>query len=612
MPVEQCAENHCSHLIVQELTQIHTMEIPLIETVQNGLQFYSTSMSIDQIVLYSDIPAMDGSHSTLEEAEYTWESINTVAAGGVPPRWQRPTKVSRMAGARGIPTWLNGAQDRTMPDGILLGVREEGLDPRFFSVDMNNVIVVGGRNIRTATISNHLLASCPIHGVFTDAVGNQIFQNRCDVHGCEHHEVTTSPLSIIDGQHRTIGLHLSTIAEKQVTVSLLPIVPTTANKGGYPIKRQAKIFEQVNSEGHELKANHLLWLKRMFGDWSIPPAPVLTTGPNGRIAYDLLAYLGSTGLPAPALSPWVGQVKFVEASNQHLVNSLFVTKPASGQIMGSAAMESNISALGTATAITGQSAQEIINCWLEGWQTAIPSTFTLGTGLFYNPRAFAALIRTMSVSINEMVAAGNVPFNTANFGTHMAPFATDLANPNWNRFATEGTEEPQKNMYNLLKFMLKNAGLSGPTHTTYMTPVGTAPTWAEWVNLPPDPISNLSVPTCLLGGSQPPSPDLRAGNPRALIGTATTIEWDAPINIGKKPTAMWRRTGLNYQRINLFGNRIMPQDVCHDNRRNSFVPSTIGGAVWNHIQGASGDWDLMVEYTTSAGKTSTIEFGFTS
>ena len=97
-----------------------------------------------------------------------------------------------------------------------------------------------------------------------------------------------------------------------------------------------------------------------------------------------------------------------------------------------------------------------------------------------------------------------------------------------------------------------------------------------------------------------------------MIATGTIIEWDAPINIGKKPSAMWKRAVGNYQRINLFGNRVMPQDVCDDNRRNRFDPSTIGGGVWNHISGAGGDWDLLVEYTTSAGKTSTIEFGFTS
>lgn len=609
MPVNQCNTNGCSHIIVQSLVQDHEIEIPVIESTQNGLQFLSTSMSISDVVFYSDIPAMDGTLNLREEADYTLESIGDVAVGNVPPRWQRPTKMARLQGLGGIPNWLESSNANTMPDGILLGVREEAHHAESFSIDLNNVNIIGGRSVRTATIRNNLLAACPNHGVFRDANGNQIYQNRCHVHGCEHHETTTSPLSIIDGQHRTIGLHLADIENKQVTISLLPIVAPDPNYAAYPIQRQAKVFEQVNSEGKKLDPNHLLWLKRMFGTWSTPPAPILTTMPAGRQAYDYLAYLGSTIMPAPAGTPWLGRVQFIQATGDYLANALFVTDPASGSIEGTAAMESNMGSLFAASGATGQSVQEIINCWLEAWIIEVGPQFAPGAGLFYNNRAFAALLRTMSISIDEMMLAGIAPLNVAAFRAHINPHSVDMADPNWDRFTNEGGEEPQKNMYNILKQMLRSGGGAGPVQLTYAG-AGAAPTWADWVNLAPDPLTAFSHPTLLVGGTQIPCPDIDPANARVAVGPGDILEWESPVNIGRKPTAYWRPFGGAFSRINQF-NRVMPQDICSDNRLCRLDLGTIGGGLGGHVAAAAGDFDLEIIYVNSAGTRSTIVLGFT-
>ena len=231
----------------------------------------------------------------------------------------------------------------------------------------------------------------------------------------------------------------------------------------------------------------------MFGTWSTPPAPILTTMPAGRQAYDYLAYLGSTIMPAPAGT-------MVRTSSIHSGDGGLSRKRSfrygscSGSIEGTAAMESNMGSLFAASGATGQSVQEIINCWLEAWILEVGPQFAPGAGLFYNNRAFAALLRTMSISIDEMMLAGIAPLNVATFRAHINPHSVDMADPNWDRFTNEGGEEPQKNMYNILKQMLRSGGGAGPVKLTY-SGAGASPTWAEWVNLAPDPLTAFSHPT---------------------------------------------------------------------------------------------------------------------
>jgi hypothetical protein len=609
MPVIQCATAGCSHLVNQHIVQNHVLEIPVIESLQNRLQFFSTSMSIPNVVFYSDIPALDGSLSLREEAEYTYDSIVTVAAAGVPPRWQRPTTRSRLAGVNGIPNWLNMNAENTMPDGILIGVRENAHHEGHFEIDMNNVIVVGGRNIRTAALQNNLLPGCPNHGAFRDGAGNQIYQNRCDVHGCDYHESTTSPLSIIDGQHRVMGLHESGIEDKHVTISLLPIASDVPGYNAYPIRRQAKIFEQVNSEGKPLKDTHLLWLKRMFGAWSTPAGPILTTGPDGRQAFDHLALLSANALPAPAATPWLGSVKFMEATGDFLAKTLFVTDPNSGKIEGTGAMQSNMVDLFAAAGLSGQTVQEIVNCWLEAWQLEVPAQFIPGTGLFSNERAFAALLRTMSISLAEIIAApppGPLMFNTATFRAHINPYAADITDPNWDRFTEEGSEEPQKNMYSLLKVMLRSGGAAGPAWATF----GAAGvSWANWVNCAPDPITAFAPATFYVGGTNPPCPNVAVANARAVVTPASVLSWGAPVNIGRAPMGYWRIPGGPYRRINNFWG--VMGSVCADVRLSQLDLGTVGGALGAHVAGAAGDFDLRLVYSNSAGTVTDFELGYT-
>ena len=603
---EQCSEDGCSHINFVSDTRIHSITIPVIVSKQNAKYFYSTSLSIEQIMKFSDIPALDSSLNAQQEAEYTANSMTLIAGGGVPSRWQRASKRSRIMGGSGIGSWLSLSGNNTMPDGILLGINQEHNE---------NVVVgetqtiIGGREIREIIITQTLSDGCAVCGPYTNphTMGVQ-YKNRCTNHLCTHHSSTTAPLVIIDGQHRTLGLNQAGIENKDVTVSLLPISNLGANPG-FSIRDQAVIFEQVNSKGEDLNKEHQLWLKRMFGNWSTAPAV------DGRKAYDLLAQLGHQSMTLPTPSIWRGKIRMIgaDASNCHIDSPKFATGEGTGKILQTGPMESVIASLETASTLSGQTKADIASNWLEAWRVIAPARFTGGLFDTDETRPFAALVRTMHITLERMSLAGVTTFNLAAFNTELMAYTPNLLSINWDRFVEGSVGEPsQKNLYNCLGKMVSSGGATGPTWQTMAGPAG-AISWEDWIMLAPDPLVGFSHPTLLLTCSQPDgiTTDLDSGNARAIVGQTASLGWEAPVNVGKHPTGSWR-SGGNWATLKSFGTKISNgNDICSDVRACNFDLSDAGNLTrWLTAATPGDQWDLRIEYSSSTGTITEIIVGF--
>ena len=602
--VSQCAENGCSHLHYQSDVQNHLITLPVIVTDQNGKQYFTTSMENFDVMRFSDIPALDGSLTAIEEAIYTEQSTTQVAAGLVPAKWQRPSNRRRIDGNGGIGAWLDRNPNNSMPDGILLGLNQNLHDNL---VVLDDIQVIGNRTIKRIEISQQLIDNCPIHGPFL-LNGNPVYQNRCFEHNCQHHLSTTAPLVIIDGQHRTLGLAKSTIESKQVTVSLLPIFPIDAHKSGYNQRNQATVFEQVNSQGKELSQSHLLWLKRMFGAWAPTPSPANT---RGR-AYDLITKLGHTANMLPTPSPWVGRIKLLNAPDAGCLvsNPVFSVGEGTGKINGEGPFESVMTSLAAAAALSGSSINNIASYWLDALENRVaPARFAAG-GLFSSSsRSFAALVRTMHLTLEKMMNGGVVAFTNVEFDAELMPYSPFFVSANWDRFADSGDESVQMNVFNVLTKLLESApGTPGPTWATFSA----APSWGDWILDAPDPLENFAPATYLISGQNDGiTPDLDSGNPRANVTAASILEWESPWNIGYAVSAQWRRAGGPWRRLQNFGRKVMNGGVCGGDRTCSFDLGDAGNLTGALVPGV-GDWDLRIVYDHTIGTASAFVLGFTT
>ena len=608
--IEQCASPGCSHILYSSSVQQHDICIPAIVNSQNSKQFFSSAMKNFDVMRFSDIPALDGSLSLIEEAEYTEDSMINVAGGLVPPRWQRPSDRRRIDGMHGIAAWLNGNGQNSMPDGILIGLNQNNHENMVITDDVN--LNIGGKRIKQINISQTLQQGCPNCGPYQDGNGNQVYQNRCFNHACNHHASTTAPLVLIDGQHRSLGLWRSAIENKDVTVSLLPIFALDGNMAGYTQSDQAVVFEQVNSEGKKLSANHLLWLKRMFGDWAPAPGGANFSGQ----AYDLIAKLGHTTLMLPIPSPWLGRIKLLHAPETGCLikNPVFIVGEATGKINGTGAFEAVIDALSIASGLSGQTMDSIASYWLDCWENRVaPARFAAG-GLFEaSARSFAALLRTMDLTLRKMIAGGVAAFTNVEFNAELLPYGPFFASANWDDFAEQGDESVQKNVYNLLVKVLESPhGTPGPTWST-MPPA--APGWADWVRYAPDPLTSFNPPTLLVGGNQPAglTPDLDPANPRAAVDDTDTIEWESPWNIGDLVSARWKKGLSNWKIIRNFGTKVTVGHVCSANRLCQMRLNNMGNLtnmLTNAVDPPGTQWDLRLVYSTSGGSTTEIILGF--
>ncbi|MDB2367276.1 hypothetical protein N9V76_02450 [Candidatus Poseidoniales archaeon] len=564
------------------------------------------------VMRFSDIPALDGSLSLEEEAEYTEDSINDVIGGLVPPKWQRPSDRGRIDGINGIGAWLDGDAQRSMPDGILLGLNPN--NHQNLAIEDNINFAIGGKRIKQVNISQTLNQGCPACGPYTDANGDPVYQNRCFDHACNHHSLTTAPLMIIDGQHRSLGLWKSTIDDKDVTASLLPIFPLDAGKTGYNQEAQAIVFEQVNSEAKKLTQNHELWLKRMFGNWAPQPGPANYSGQ----AYDLISKLGHTTLPLPVPSPWRGRIKLLHAPKAGCLieNPVFIVGEASGKIDGTGAFEAVMDALSIASDLSGLNVQTIASYWLDCWELRVaPARFAAG-GLFEaSARSFAALLRTMDLTLRKMMDDGVVNFTNVEFDAELLPYAPYFISANWEDFVEQGDESVQRNVYNLLAKILESpVGMPGPPWNT-LPPAG--PGWDDWIRYAPDPLAGFDPPTLLVGGDQPPgiTPDLDPANPRAAIDDTDVITWESPWNIGHLVSARWRIGAGNWKIIQRFGSKVtVGNGVCSTNRLCEMELEDMGNLT-NMLRdpaiAVGALWDLRLIYTTSGGTTTEIIIGFT-
>lgn len=609
--IDQCASPGCSHILYSSSTQQHNICIPAIVNSQNGKQFFSSAMKNFDVMRFSDIPALDGSLSLIEEAEYTEDSMINVLGGLVPPKWQRPSDRGRIDGINGIGAWLDGNNQRSMPDGILIGLNQNNHEN--LVIEENVDFHIGHKIIKQINISQTLQQGCPNCGPYTDANGNQVYQNRCFNHACNHHATTTAPLVLIDGQHRSLGLWKSTIENKDVTVSLLPIFPLDPNLTGYNQEDQAVVFEQVNSEGKKLSSNHLLWLKRMFGSWAPVPGGANYSGQ----AYDLLAKLGHTTLPLPIPSPWLGRIKLLHAPGTGCLieNPVFIVGEATGRINGTGAFEAVMDALSIAAGLSGQTMDAIASYWLDCWENRVaPARFAAG-GLFEaSARSFAALLRTMDLTLRKMFAGGVATFTNVEFDAELLPYAPHFASANWDDFIEQGDESVQKNVYNLLLKVLESPhGTPGPTWTT-MPPA--APSWADWIRYAPDPLTAFNPATLLLPCDQLPgvTPDLDPGNAREAVDDTDVLFWESPWNIGELVSARWRVGAGNWRIIRNFGRKVrVVVDVCSANRVCEMRLNNMGNLTGmltdpGYIRGTN--FDLRLLYSTSGGSTTEIILGF--
>ena len=651
--LRQCEKKGCSHILFSSQKEYHEVTIPIIETNQNRRHFYTTSMEIDDIMMFSDIPALDGSWSAKDEAKYTYNSIDKVNKGVVPTKWQRPTKKKRIQGkdGSGISSWLSKNSKNSIPDGILIGFSDKY--PKSLKINTKSFQKIdGSRVVRIVTISQTLKSSCELHKKDLDTDAYK-YQNRCFDHGCEKHDDTTSPLVIIDGQHRVLGLYKAEIDHKQVSVSLLPPISqvkktksskkeltgpgnvenqqqNSTNKKeltGYSPRDLAVVFEQVNSKGERLHESHLLWLRRMFGDWSDPP-PTRSPQNDRRQAYDLLAELGSFPRQAPVPDPWISRVKMLKGhKDDEITGSYYVDNPPfivgkgskgkrpSGMINQTAAFESIITELNKICKNTGKDHGEVLGYWLDCWKSIAEDRFKVG-GLFAeSTRAFAALIRTIPITLEKMAAEGYVDLDHEDFFKVLDTFSSHFDSQNWDEFVRSTGEPVQRFLYNCLSQMLKKGG-TGPKWKTQSPNDNVR--WEDWILLAPDPLISFSPVTHLVGGNQRDdiTRNLTTENSRQTANTEVNslLEWKSPWNIGKHVSGSWRKHDSSESRLKGFGKKVFgKKDVCASDRTCSFDLNDAGNLTqWLENNNGNGTkWDLSLGYETPKAQIKII-IGFVS
>ena len=106
MTINQCNDDGCAFIQFESNIQQHQITLPLITTHQNGREYYSSTVNINEILKFADIPALNFGLDNNQFCEYTQnDAIAIIAGGGQPGRWQRVTKQTRV---NGMGAWLAG------------------------------------------------------------------------------------------------------------------------------------------------------------------------------------------------------------------------------------------------------------------------------------------------------------------------------------------------------------------------------------------------------------------------------------------------------------------------------------------------------------------------
>lgn len=609
-----CEHDGCSCVVVKSNQPVNSVVIPFIQTKQGNRIYGSSAISIDDLFGIADIPSLDFGKRYDEFCQFTSNKVSDLKNNGVYPNlWQRNGDKTRI---RKGATWLAKPGDNSMPDGILIGERIANC------TNIRRHSTIGDWEILELEITNNLIANCPIHGTFEDDEGNPIFQNRCEDHECPHHNTTTSPFQIIDGQHRSLILKSSPLANKQVAVSILLKDINQINAPGligYDEITQAKVFTQVNTESKDLDPLHKTWLKRFFGEW-------MNGRTEGAKAFDLLAEVGKNWPTLNNFQPFVKMHPRKQLS--HRIDS--VRGADSPAIQGKAAIESIIPALEQASAMANnQPITQILVNWMNASVLTFPTMFLYnapgggagGVGVFDHNRPFEAYIRTLDLVLEHIMNTS--PTFTNNFTQqqfnwslqqHQGVFQNSTI---WEVFLGSG-ENPWKELYVILRRMWSNPNPQTgelpavPYWNTQLINGNPCNSWDEYIELHPDPIDNFNIETyCYPDSSVVPNGNLNENNNRAIISPNETLEWSRPVNCVKNPTINYRFKLANNtwtQWYNDFGS--LKTDELTQFDRSCELSLTLGELERFIAAGNNAvEWDLRISYSNVIG-TSSSTIGF--
>lgn len=183
---------------------------------------YTGFMTAKEVKEYAKVPSFPKTKSNYDIAN----SLHSVPVD----EWQRPEdedKVNKIADLYSLPT-----DDNVMPNGILLGVNVDALEPEgdaTGSVCVIEPLVVGPGS------------GTPVPDVYTLRLGI--------VGGL-------APLLILDGQHRVAGLKISSQKDQPI--------PFVLCKDGFVASKLAEIFTHVTTEATPMKALHKAWMQYSF------------------------------------------------------------------------------------------------------------------------------------------------------------------------------------------------------------------------------------------------------------------------------------------------------------------------------------------------------------
>lgn len=536
--------NACSRLVTESSNPTIKFQIPAVLLTQNNKQFFVTGLRTEQILQFADVPFLDFDQPLDRFCDYTHKSAKM--APHKPPLWQRPLSDARVKNLAG---WLVADSAHCVPDSVLLGERAD--DP---SKELVDVIPSAGKqgSAYTITVENRLDSGCKNCGPYLDRSGNPVYRNRCPNHSCTNHEASTSPLQIIDGQHRLHGLWHSQIGNADVAaVFLLKPKPSTDDRPeiqGFLAEAQAELFRQVNTESQALDELHQLWLKRFFD-------PQWHTQSPSYAAYDILVELGGNGLARGGVpNPWAGKVKAHPKDKQReFVDTL-------RGALNHANIDGVVSEVYPSLAtISSPSPVQVLQNYVQGAMQGIPSVWaSAGPGTtppFANRRAFEAVLYLFP-KIKEWVDArssGPPSYTVSEFKRVWELQKTNFDSASldaWKWFVTTGEQAPRQ-LRTTLEQMYpapKGKGLSPPSAPSWDTTMGahggtkSCPDWKTYITLAPDPIRWLTPKTRWI--SNPGyCPAASNGPAPAKIKPGDTLTWDPPRNSPSEPDLAYRQRG---------------------------------------------------------------------
>jgi hypothetical protein len=574
----------CSRLITESTNSVIKFQIPAVLLTQNDKQFFVTALRTEQILQFADVPFLDFDQSLDKFCDYTHKSSKM--APHKPPLWQRPLSDARV---RNLAAWLVADGSHCVPDSVLLGERAD--DP---SKELVDVIPSAGKqgSAYTITVENRLESGCRNCGTYVDRAGNPVYRNRCPNHKCSNHEASTSPLQIIDGQHRLHGLWHSKIDKNDVAaVFLLKPKPGTDDRPelqGFLAEAQAELFRQVNTESQALDELHQLWLKRFYDPQWHSQSP-------SYAAYDMLVELGGNGLAKAGVpNPWAGKVKAHPKDKQReFVDTL---RGSLNHANADGVVAEIYPALVT---IPAPSPVQVLQNFIQGSMEGIPSVWaSAGPGTtppFANRRAFEAVLYLFP-KIKEWVdsrSSGPPSYSTKEFkrAWELQKSNFDSASlDDWKRFVTTGEQAPKQLRSTLEQMWPSPAGGSPPANPSWATIMGPSSgpqacqDWKTYITLAPDPISWLTPKTKWRStpGYSPPAP-----TKLAKIRPGDTLTWEPPRNSPSDPELAYRQKGPQWIELPTA-------------RRGRFtVPSD-----WAHL--TKGPLELRIRYENIRGVTEAI------